>query len=287
MKSIVKRAIREEEGKLMIMVLVLLVVGGLVLAPLLGLASTGLAAGRVYERKAVELYAADAGVEDALWRIIHDEVPADTYTIRVNDVDVSVTIQGSDSTDIDLDLLNGKKESVHSDWVVLGVVRKPGEFEITIGWEGEGTGYLGYVGAWLAGSYSYQQGQAIPDGDIRAAYPNYGFEERKNVSGGTAFIWTWTSQLHRPRFPRNTPAMTLTFQFTPQGSPVYAVVFTDMVRKDVGTSSAWFGITLITARATSYEGSETVLTAGAVTSGCGDNREIAVLSWSLTSDRDP
>ena len=75
MKTIVKRAIRQEEGNVLIIVLVLLVVGGLILAPLLGLMSTGLMAGQVYEKKTAELYAADAGVEDAIWMIQH---PAET-----------------------------------------------------------------------------------------------------------------------------------------------------------------------------------------------------------------
>jgi hypothetical protein len=100
MKSIVKRAIREEEGGMMVMVLVLLVVGGLVLAPLLGLMSTGLMAGQVYEKKAVELYAADAGVEDAIWRIRNGNVEFNgdghhTYAdpLVVNGKEVLVEIQ--------------------------------------------------------------------------------------------------------------------------------------------------------------------------------------------------
>jgi len=98
MKSIVKRAIREEEGKMMIMVLVLLVVGGLVLAPLLGLMSTGLMAGQVYEKKAVELYAADAGIEDAIWRVRNNLLEFDSYNyshldlLTVNDRTVEVVV---------------------------------------------------------------------------------------------------------------------------------------------------------------------------------------------------
>ncbi|MFO7773080.1 MAG: hypothetical protein R6V59_03965 [Dehalococcoidia bacterium] len=71
MKTTVKRAIRDEKGKILILVLVLLVVGGLLLTPLLGLMSTGLTAGQVYENKTLQLYAADAGVEDAIWKIQH------------------------------------------------------------------------------------------------------------------------------------------------------------------------------------------------------------------------
>lgn len=67
------RVIRDEKGKVLVLVLVALVVGGLVLTPLLGLASTGLVSGEVCERKTAELYAADAGVEDAMWKIMNPD----------------------------------------------------------------------------------------------------------------------------------------------------------------------------------------------------------------------
>jgi len=73
MKAVVKRIIRDEHGNAMVLTLILLVVGGLILTPLLGLMSTGLLAGQVYEKKTDELYAADAGVEDAIWKI-NDQV---------------------------------------------------------------------------------------------------------------------------------------------------------------------------------------------------------------------
>ena len=73
MGAVVKRIIKDETGKAMVLALIFLVVGGLVLTPLLGLMSTGLLAGQVYERKMDELYAADAGVEDAIIKI-NDQV---------------------------------------------------------------------------------------------------------------------------------------------------------------------------------------------------------------------
>ena len=48
MKTAMKRAIKDEKGAALALALVLLVVGGLVLTPLLGLMSTGLLAGQVY-----------------------------------------------------------------------------------------------------------------------------------------------------------------------------------------------------------------------------------------------
>jgi len=102
MKDAVKRIVRDEKGRVMELVLILLTVGGLVLAPLLGLMSTGLLAGQVYEMKTDELYAADAGVEDAAWKIQNqvDEVtgltpcyPDWSYSIgEVNGKSLNVTI---------------------------------------------------------------------------------------------------------------------------------------------------------------------------------------------------
>ena len=98
MKAVVKRAIKDEKGAALALALVLLVVGGLVLTPLLGLMSTGLMAGQVYEKKTDELYGADAGVEDAIWRIQSDSLTfdANNYSypdpLNVNGRNVSVVV---------------------------------------------------------------------------------------------------------------------------------------------------------------------------------------------------
>ena len=95
MKTIVKRLVRGEKGQTMIMALVLLAVGGLIIAPLLAYMSTGLISGEVYNRRTAELYAADAGVVDAVWKIRHqvDEVVElscgssnHTWTYDISDV---------------------------------------------------------------------------------------------------------------------------------------------------------------------------------------------------------
>ena len=72
MKTSLKKAVKDESGKVLILALIVLVVGGLLLGPLLGLMSTGLMAGQMYERRTAEVYAADAGVEDAIWRITNN-----------------------------------------------------------------------------------------------------------------------------------------------------------------------------------------------------------------------
>jgi len=79
MWALVKRAIRDQKGAAFALVLVLLVVGGLILTPLLGLMTTGLIAGQVYEKKTHELYSADAGVEDVIWRILYEPIPSELW----------------------------------------------------------------------------------------------------------------------------------------------------------------------------------------------------------------
>ena len=93
MKTDVKKATKDESGKILILVLVLLGLGALLLAPLLGLMGTGLIAGGVYERKAAELYAADAGVERAIWQITNDGgQTVDPMNVNGKDVEVEINM---------------------------------------------------------------------------------------------------------------------------------------------------------------------------------------------------
>jgi len=69
MKTIPNKLVRSEEGYALLLVLILLLVGSLIITPLLGFMSTGLIASQVHEKQTMELYAADAGAEDAMWKI--------------------------------------------------------------------------------------------------------------------------------------------------------------------------------------------------------------------------
>ena len=66
------RLMRDEKGQALVLTLLLLLIGSLIIAPTLSLMGTGIKSGRVYEQKDDEIYAADAGVEDAMWRIRND-----------------------------------------------------------------------------------------------------------------------------------------------------------------------------------------------------------------------
>ena len=93
MKRFVKRIVRQEKGHGLDLVLTLLGLGGLIMAPLLGLMSTGLTAGQVYEENTHELYAADAGVEDGIWHLTRGGSPDDILELTVNDKAVTVEME--------------------------------------------------------------------------------------------------------------------------------------------------------------------------------------------------
>ncbi len=100
MKITLNKLIRNEKGYALPIVLVLLLIGGIIIGPLLGFMSTGVMAGQVNERMMERLYAADAGIEKALWNIKYDTslVPDEggtadfALTLPINDRTVDVSI---------------------------------------------------------------------------------------------------------------------------------------------------------------------------------------------------
>jgi Tfp pilus assembly protein PilX len=104
-KIAMKRLIRDEKGYILILALLVLVLVGLISGPLLSYMVSGLRAGHVFETGAAELYAADAGVEDAVWKIQQGiglcPNQSTTYNItNVNgkSVDVTVTLLANNTT---------------------------------------------------------------------------------------------------------------------------------------------------------------------------------------------
>jgi len=129
MKRKLKELVREEAGQAFILALIMLLLGGLIMAPLLGFMSTGLIAGQANEQRMGELYAADAGIEDAILKIMNDQVPAE-YDLVVNGKNVHVTVPPDGDDDpmitffINLEVLedktgNYKKARPSQDWTLV------------------------------------------------------------------------------------------------------------------------------------------------------------------------
>ena len=75
-KFISARHLADEAGQALILVLIFLLLGSLTLVPALGHIGTALKTGRAYENKTDELYAADAGIDDAIWQVKYNGLEA-------------------------------------------------------------------------------------------------------------------------------------------------------------------------------------------------------------------
>jgi hypothetical protein len=94
MKTTLRKAIQDQEGAALVLTLVLLMIGGLIMAPLFGHIGTGHIAGQVHEVRMEQLYAADAGVEDAVWRMQSGEISSPVACEDPEEWSYNVTING-------------------------------------------------------------------------------------------------------------------------------------------------------------------------------------------------
>ena len=155
MKIVVRRLIRDEKGQVLVLALILALVGGLIVAPLLAYMGTGLITGEVYERRTDELYAADAGVEDAVWKIQH----------QVTEVRELSCGGGGKSWSYNASDVNGK--SVHVTITSVNVadnVTYSYRVESTATGDGSGTEIEAYVAS-LHGNFSGVMDHIITIGD--------------------------------------------------------------------------------------------------------------------------
>ena len=104
---------KDEGGYAFVLVLILLILIGLIIGPLLLLMTTTLKSSHYHEEWMLSFYAADAGIEDAAYKIRHDDpnlpdigVPyiyfiEDEYgeVLEINDSDVEVTIDRIEDPD--------------------------------------------------------------------------------------------------------------------------------------------------------------------------------------------
>lgn len=98
-KGMLSRPIKDEKGQVLIYVLILVLLCGLILPPLLAYMASGVKIVKaVHEERMIEFYAADAGIENAIWQLQDGglTVPS-TYNFTLNNVNgidvINVTIE--------------------------------------------------------------------------------------------------------------------------------------------------------------------------------------------------
>ena len=259
--KLLKEIHKKESGQAFILVLILLLVGGLIIAPLMGFMGTGLIAGQAIEEKVNEVYAADAGIEDAIWRIQNDvSLPLDvgddpvTYSItsginNISPVIVTITKEGDTLSFLE-DLLNENFSGVHSDWMQVTETLSPdGTYAITVTDLNSNDKFIVSIGAWIEGDYDIDGSADIElsAGMTPGDTPTF---EQFPYDVGTAFIWSWKSPLKSPKFQPG-DYMTLTFHIIPTEVTGLHFSFAAAISADIGViyPAETFAIYKVTATA--------------------------------------
>jgi len=245
MKKIVKvtkanifKCLREESGQALIAVLALLMIGSLTLPPVLSHIATSLKTGRVYESKTDELYAADSGIEDAIWQIKYDRLEVlfsdpdyeiydfDTvwsYSLSepINRLTANVSIKNiwipKDVSSLSAaearDIIDSNK------LMVAGTTSGETGYQIKINFypgEGEEEALMvESLGIWLPLGFHYNGSCSLA---VDIGTDNY-TESVTDHAGGEAVVWVFSPPVAFTSFgadPEGTPMTTdITFSYTP------------------------------------------------------------------------
>jgi len=214
-KSILDKFHREERGQALIMVLVLLMLGSLALPPVLSHIGTALKTGQVYESKANELYAADSGVEDAIWQVKYDRLEVlfsspeyDAYDFDttwsynleepINGLTANVTIENvwipKDVTP--LTAAEGRDIIESEKLIITGTATTDTSYRIKIDFypgTGEEADLLAdSLGIWLPLGFSYVSGTSNLEEDPGEEY--YSVPSVSDYAGGQAVVWSFASE---------------------------------------------------------------------------------------------
>jgi hypothetical protein len=207
-KNITQMPKAGERGYVYILVLVFLLIGALMIPVLLGYMGTGVKSGQIFERRTDELYAADAGVDDAIWQITYGKVSElsnpvtyDPYdythewpyelTDEVNDQTVSVAISNKwIPTNLAAPTSSKAQEIIDARKLMInGTKTGTSEYYIRISFLPENelerdSMIVTSIGIWLPSGYHYQ------DGSSNLEY--WGYSDAPlvtNYGGGEVVIW--------------------------------------------------------------------------------------------------
>ena len=258
-----KELYRKQNGQAFVLVLILLLVGMLIIAPLLAFMSTGLISARSIDDKTDEVYAADAGVEDALNKIITNDAvltaldDGDTLSYTLTDPvngesNIVVTVYKLSLLENLLGEDEYKLGQPHEGWMELGQpvapLPVPGGLEysynVTLTYDGAGKRRVETIGIFFAPI----------SGDIDSVTGPYGWEgtdqgvwhfndleagtpEKKLVSGGFTFLWRYEST-NGPEFTAQDDEIVGSFNFNftvadPFWSPSIYFIYGTVKEQDI------------------------------------------------------
>ena len=240
MARFLKQMISSEKGQALPMVLALLVLGGLTIAPSLSYAGTSLNAGRILEESVRGVYAADAGVEDALWSLENGIPPPLQLLENINQMEVA--IQTEDKGPYTLYLGELIEPGGHSDYLDISgnITWDEGaaayKYTITVTWQpssGTPVIHLEEVGARLPLGYEYQQYSSAMFPENLSTDDS---EDKLTKTLDTSGVWllNWDLKSSNPSVSEGNPVQTQTFYITGEGSQEGHYGWVVASRSDIG-----------------------------------------------------
>ncbi len=292
MRRLWRQIIRGEQGQALPIVLALLVIGGLMIAPALNHISTSLNAGMIVEKNVKGVYAAEAGVEDALWKLIDAPPFSELYQLPEPVNQMQVVIEEPDYKGT-YTLYRGELREFgeppqkHYDWLdVDGEMELIGEetykYTITVTWQEEAGSQiinLGEVGIRLPVGYSYQPGSAASFfGGVLFSTD----EPDDTLDGAGAHMLNWEFTSPRPQILQGEPA-TQTLYVTGEGDQEGDYAWVATGREDIGAVGdiigTFYKITATATRPGDGEITSKVIADVIEYEGTG---EIGILFWQAT-----
>ncbi len=229
-------AIGSEKGQVLPIVLALLALGGLTIAMSLNYVSTGLNSGRIIDEKVKGIYAAEAGIEDALWAVKTGNPLPTHLQETINGMDVSVESEQGEGL-YTLYLGEMVALGVHNPYLdVQGeTVWDEGagkyRYTLTVTWLPEnGTSkiHLDEMGARLPIGYEYTPGSA-------ALFENMSTEEPiETVDDFGATMVNWQFGSPPPSISENHTTESQTFYFEGDGAMEGGYGWVVANRTDIG-----------------------------------------------------
>jgi hypothetical protein len=210
--GLLAKGTNREKGQALVLVLVVLLLGSVVVTPLLTMSAGGLLTSRVYEARSHALYAADAGVEDAVWQIKYDHLaerfidPAYSafdfnttwgYDLPtpVNTENVSVTIQNLwMPTNIGIPAESTARAIIQAEkLIVTGASPVETSFKIQVTYypEPEEDLKIESIGVWLPPGFTYSQGSSNLEEDSQEGY--YSVPMVSDYAGGHSIVWSFAA----------------------------------------------------------------------------------------------
>ena len=279
MRRILPKIIRSEKGQVLPIVLALLALGGLTIAMSLNYVSTGLNSGRIIDEKVKGNYAAEAGIEDALWSLKMGNPPPQQLQETINGMEVSIESESEGLYTLYLGEMVAL--GVHNPYLdVQGeTVWDEGagkyKYTITVIWlpeSGVPVIHFSEIGARMPIGYNYDPGSA-------ALFDNLAIEEPLEfVDDSGAYMVNWEFSNPEPSISGSNPVETQTFYYTGSGPIEGGYGWVVANREDIGAVGEITGYLYHLTSTASYAGGGRA-TARIEATVISENTILKIISW--------